>query len=125
MDSSDAWRIALAIFLIITGVGLTYVLVRLAGLVGDVDRHLDASMVEVLPMLGKASITLDHVNDELEKVGRMTDSAADAVGTVDRAARATSSAASKPVKAVSGLSEGIEHAFESLKSKRRQRGGVV
>ena len=125
MDSTDAWQIALALFLILTGLGLAYVLVRVGGLVGDVDRHLDASMVEVLPMLGKASITLDHVNSELEKVGRMTDSAADAVDTVDRAARATSSAAAKPVKAVSGLSEGIEHAFESLKSKRRQRGGVV
>ena len=125
MDSTDAWHIALAIFLIITGVGLTYALVRLATLLGDADRQLEASMTEIVPMLGKASITLDHVNAELEKVGKITDSAAGAVGTVDRAARATSNAAAKPAKVVSGLSDGIEHAFESLKSKRRQRGGMV
>jgi hypothetical protein len=125
MDSTDAWHIALAVFLVLTGVTLAYVFFRLSKLLGDVETHLDETMVEVVPMLGKASITLDHVNDELEKVGKITDSAVGAVGTVDHAARAASSAAAKPAKVVSGLSEGVEHAFQSLKSKRRQRGGVV
>lgn len=125
MDASDAWRIALAIFLILTGVGITYALVRLGGLFSTADTSLKQTMGEVVPMLGKASTTIDHVNDELEKVGKITDSAVGAVGTVDHAARAASSAAAKPAKVVSGLSEGVEHAFQSLKSKRRQRGGVV
>jgi len=125
MSSTDAWHIALAIFLVLTGVTLAYVLFRASKLLGDVEKHLDETMVEVVPMLGKASVTLDHVNDELEKVGKITDSAVGAVGTVDHAARAASSAAAKPAKVVSGLSEGVELAFQSLKSKRRQRGGVV
>jgi hypothetical protein len=125
MSSTDAWHIALAVFLVLTGVALAYVLFRVSKLLGDVEKHLDETMVEVVPMLGKASVTLDHVNDELEKVGKITDSAVGAVGTVDHAARAASSAAAKPAKVVSGFSEGVEHAFQSLKSKRRQRGGVV
>ena len=125
MSSTDAWHIALAVFLVLTGVTLAYVLIRVSKLLGDVEKHLDETMVEVVPMLGKASITLDHVNDELEKVGKITDSAVGAVGTVDSAARAASSAAAKPAKVVSGFTEGVEHAFQSLKSKRRLRGGVV
>src|SRR6188472_3166192 len=108
MSSTDAWHIALAVFLVLTGVTLAYVFFRLSKLLGDVETHLDETMVEVVPKLGK-----------------ITDSAVGAVGTVDHAARAASSAAAKPAKVVSGLSEGVEHAFQSLKSKRRQRGGVV
>jgi len=63
MDASDAWRIALAIFLILTGVGITYALVRLGGLFSTADTSLKQTMGEVVPMLGKASTTIDHVND--------------------------------------------------------------
>jgi hypothetical protein len=125
MSSTDAWHIALAVFLVLTGVALAYVLFRASKLLGDVEKHLDETMVEVVPMLGKASVTLDHVNDELEKVGHITESAVDAVDTVDHVARAASSAASKPVRVFSGITAGIEHAFESLRNKRDQRGGVV
>ena len=31
MDASDAWQWALAVFLILTGVTLTYVLIRMGG----------------------------------------------------------------------------------------------
>jgi hypothetical protein len=76
-------------------------------------------------MLGKTSITLDHVNAELEKVGKVTDTAVDTVQTVDHTARAVTHAAAAPVKAVNSAVEGARHAFESFKAKRRQRGGVV
>src|SRR6478752_1640804 len=119
MTSTEAWHYALALLLILTGVARTYMLVRLGLLFGRATTSIEETMTEVVPMLGKASVTLDHVNDELEKVGKITDSAVGAVGTVDHAARAASSAAAKPAKVVSGLSEGVEHAFQSLKSKRR------
>ena len=125
MSSTDTWHYALAIFLILTGAAGAYALVRVGILLTTVDKDLDRTMDEVLPMLGKASVTLDHVNDELEKVGHITESAVDAVDTVDHVARAASSAASKPVRVISGITAGIEHAFESLRNKRDQRGGVV
>ncbi len=125
MDASDAWRYALAAFLILTGIGLTYMLVRLGGLFSQATTSIEDSMAEVVPMLGKASVTLDHVNDELGKVGHITDSAVDAADKLDSSVRTLSSVLGKPAKAVSGVSAGISQAFQSFRSKRDQRGGVL
>ncbi len=125
MDASDAARYALALFLILSGVGLVYMLVRLGNLFGQATTTLEQTTTEVVPMLGKASVTLDHVNDELEKVGHITDSAVDATDKLDSSVRTLSSVLGKPAKAVSGASAGVSQAFQSFRSKRNQRGGVV
>ena len=125
MDASEAWRYALAGFLVITGIGLTYVLLRLGGTLSRVNSILGSVMSEIMPMLGKVSTTLDHVNDELGKVSQVTDSAVDAADKLDSAVRALSMAVTKPVKAASGFSAGVAQAFNSFKSKRDQRGGVL
>ena len=125
MHASDAWRFALAAFLILTGIGLTYMLVRLGGLLARATITIEQAMNEVVPMLGKASTTLDHVNDELGKVGHITDSAVDAADKLDSTVRTLSSVLGKPAKAASGVSAGISHAFQSFRSKRNQRGGVL
>ena len=125
MTSTDAWHYALTAFLILFGLGLAFALFRLGTLLKHVTTYLDEAMGEVVPMLGKTSITLDHVNAELEKVGKVTDTAVDTVQTVDHTARAVTHAAAAPVKAVNSAVEGARHAFESFKAKRRQRGGVV
>jgi len=125
MTSTDAWHYALALFLVLTGVALTYMLVRLGLLFTRATTSIEETMTEVVPMLGKASVTLDHVNDELEKVGHITDSAVDASDKLDSTVRSLSSAAGAPIRAVSDVSAGISQAFQSFKSKRQQRGGVV
>jgi hypothetical protein len=125
VDSTDAWHYALAAFLILTGVGLIYMLVRLGGLLSRATISIEQSMTEVVPMLGKASTTLDLVNDELGKVSHITDSAVDATDKLDSSVRTLSSLLGKPAKAASGVSAGISHAFQSFRSKRDQRGGVL
>ena len=125
MHASDAWRYALAAFLILTGIGLTYMLIRLGGLLMRATTTIEQAMGEVMPMLGKASVTLDHVNDELGKVGHITDSAVDAADKLDSSVRTLSSVLGKPAKAASGVSAGISQAFQSFRSKRDQRGGVL
>jgi uncharacterized protein YoxC len=125
MDSTDAWHYALTAFLVLTGLGMAYALFRLGTLLGHVTTDVDDAMREVVPMLSKTSVTLDHVNAELEKIGQVTDTAVDTVRTVDHTARAVTHAAAAPVKAVNSAAEGVRHAFESFKAKRRQRGGVV
>src|ERR671938_593815 len=102
MDSSDAWRIALAVFLVLTALGLTFMLVRLAGVLGRVSPMLAGLPAELLPILGKTSVTVDHVNDELGKVGQITDSAVDATASVDATVRTVSHAVTRPVKAAAG-----------------------
>jgi uncharacterized protein YoxC len=123
--SSDAWRYALAAFLLMTGVGLVLVLVRLSGTLQRVNTALDGVFGEVVPMLGKVSTSLDHVNDELEKVGHITDSAVDATDKVDSAVRAVSDAVQKPARAAAGFTDGVSHAFETFRAKRDRRGGVL
>jgi hypothetical protein len=125
VHASDTWRYAFAVFLILTGVGLTYMLVRLGGLLGRASTSIEQAMTEVMPMLGKASTTLDHVNDELGKVSHITDSAVDAADKLDSSVRTLTSVLGKPAKAASGVSAGISHAFQSFRSKRDQRGGVL
>jgi hypothetical protein len=125
VSSTDVWHYALAAFLILTGVGLIYMLVRLGGLLSRATISIEQSMTEVVPMLGKASTTLDLVNDELGKVSHITDSAVDATDKLDSSVRTLSSLLGKPAKAASGVSAGISHAFQSFRSKRDQRGGVL
>jgi uncharacterized protein YoxC len=125
MDASDAARYALALFLVLTGIGLTYMLLRLGNLFGQATTTLEQTTTEVMPMLSKASVTLDHVNDELAKVNHITDSAVDATDKLDSTVRTLSSVLGKPAKAVSGASAGVSQAFQSFRSKRNQRGGVV
>ena len=123
--SSDVWRYALAVFLLLTGVGLCFALVRAGTTLGRVSSMIDVVMTEIVPMLAKASTSLDHVNEELDKVGRITDSATDATAKVDATVRTISEAVSKPFRAVSGVTAGISHGFGVFKNKRDQRGGVV
>ena len=125
VTASDAWQYALAVFLILTAIGLVIVLLRLSGTLQRVNLALDAVFGEVVPMLGKVSISLDHVNDELEKVGHITDSAVDATDKVDSAVRAVSDAVSKPARAAAGFTDGVSHAFETFRAKRDRRGGVL
>ena len=123
--SSDVWRYALALFLVLTGVGLCFALIRAGSTLGRVSAMIDGLMKELVPMLAKASTSLDHVNEELDKVGRITDSATDATAKVDATVRSVSEAISKPFRAVSGFTAGISHGFGVFKNKRDQRGGVV
>lgn len=125
MNASDVWQYALAVFLILTAIGLIYMLIRLGGLFSRATITIEQAMTEVMPMLGKASTTLDHVNDELGKVSHITDSAVDAADKLDSSVRTMSSVLGKPVKAASGVSAGVPQAFQSFRSKRGQRGGVV
>ena len=125
VTASDAWQYALAVFLILTAIGLVIVLLRLSGTLQRINLALDGVFGEVVPMLGKVSGSLDHVNDELEKVGHITDSAVDATDKVDSAVRAVSDAVSKPARAAAGFTDGVSHAFETFRAKRDRRGGVL
>jgi uncharacterized protein YoxC len=125
VTSSDIWRYALAVFLILTGVGSCFALLRVGSTLGRVNAMIDGLMGELVPMLAKVSTSLDHVNEELDKVGRITDSATDATAKVDATVRSVSEAISKPFQAIAGFTSGLSHGFGVFKNKRDQRGGVV
>jgi uncharacterized protein YoxC len=118
----DALWIALSFFLVVIALALGYVLFRLGGTVGRLTSFIQGLEKEVLPVINQAGGTIERVNMQLDKVDRVTDSAVDAADSMDTAVRAVTLALTKPVQKISGLAEGIAHAFASLRARGDVRG---
>jgi uncharacterized protein YoxC len=120
----DLWRLALAVFLLATGLAAAYLLVRLGGTVGRLSSFISGAEREVLPVINKVGGSVDRVNSQLDKVDRMTDSAVDAVESVDTAVRTVTAAVTRPVQKVSGLAAGVSFGAADFKAKRDWRHAV-
>ncbi len=123
--AGDAARIALAVFLVLAGLGLGYALFRLGGALARLGRFISGLEREVLPVISKVGGSVDRVNSQLDKVDVMTDSAVDAVESVDSAVRAVSTAVTAPVRKLSGWSAAIRSGAATLRAERDLRAGVA
>ena len=117
-NSSDLWRIALAVFFFAVGIALAYLLVRLSRTADSVSDLIKGTEREVLPVIEKVGGSVDRINVQLDKVDQVTDSAVDAADSVDTAVRAVSMAITKPVQKVSGFAAGVTYGAADLKTKR-------
>ena len=99
-------------------------LVRLGGTFARLSAFISGVQTEVVPVIHKAGITVDHVNGQLEKVDVITDSAVDSVNSVDTAIRAVSLAVTRPVQKLSGLASGLTYGFADLRVHRSWRRAV-
>ena len=115
---SDLAYVALALFLVLVGLGLGYALFRLGGTLQRVSSLIRGTEQELLPVINKVGGSLDRVNLQLDKVDQMTDSAVDAVDSADSAVRAVSFAIRTPVKKIAGFSAGVAHGAATLRVKR-------
>lgn len=122
--AGDVAYLALAVFLLLVGLGTAYVCLKLGGTLQRLSAFIKGAQDEVLPVVSKVGTTVDHVNAQMEKVDRMTDSAVDAADSVDTAVRAVSMAVTRPVQIVSGLAAGIAHGVADFKVKRSWRSAV-
>ena len=120
----DLWRLGLAVFLLATGLGFAYLLIRLGGTAGRLSTFITGAEQEILPVIAKVGGSVDRVNSQLDKVDRMTDSALDAVESVDTAVRTVSTAVTRPVQKVSGFAAGVSHGAADFKAKRDWRHAV-
>ena len=116
--SSDLVDVALTIFLILVGLGIAWVCLSLGGTLQRLSAFIRGTQDEVLPVISKVGTTVDHVNTQMEKVDRITDSAVDAADSADTAVRAVSMAVTRPVQKVSGLAAGLTHGVATLKARR-------
>ncbi len=121
---SDLAYIALAIFLLLTGVTLGYAFVRLGAVLRRVSSLIRGAERELIPVISKVGGTLDRVNDQLDKVDVMTDSALDAVTAVDSVLRTASSVVTRPVQKLAGLVTGARHATSTLRAGGGWRSAV-
>ena len=118
VTAGDVAYYALAIFLVATGLGLAYVLVRLGGTFARVSSFIKGTERELLPVIHKVGESVDKVNGQLDKVDRVTDSAVDMADSADTAVRAVSMAIARPVQKISGLAAGLTHGAATLKARR-------
>ena len=94
----DLWRLALAVFLLATGLSFAFLLIRLAGTAGRLSAFIRGTEEEILPVINKVGGSVDRINTQLDKVDRITDSAVDAADSADTAIRAVSMAVTRPVQ---------------------------
>ena len=123
-SAGDAADYALAVFLILVALGIAWVSLKLGGTLGRLSAFIKGTQDEVLPVISKVGVTVDHVNAQMEKVDRITDSAVDAADSADTAVRAVSMAVTRPVQKVSGLAAGVAHGFADFKVRRSFKGAV-
>ena len=116
--AGDAAYWALAIFLVLLGVGSLIALVKLGRLFDRISSLIRGAERDALPVVVKTGGTVDRVNYQLDKLDTVTDSAVSMADSADTAVRAVSTVIATPVEKVSGLAAGIAHGFSSLKKNR-------
>lgn len=116
--AGDVLDYALAVFFIAVGAALAYMLVRLGGTFARLSALIKGTERDLLPVFVKSGGTVDRVNDQLDKLDVVTDSAVSMADSADTAVRAVSTAITTPVKKVSGLASGISHGFGALRARR-------
>jgi hypothetical protein len=118
VDSGDVLDYALSAFFVASGVGLLYLFVRMGGTFARLSSFVKGAERDVLPVVVKAGGTVDRVNDQLDKLDVVTDSAVSMADSADTAVRAVSTAITTPVKKVSGVAAGISHGFSAFRSRK-------
>ena len=117
-SAGDVLDYALAVFFVLSGAGLAYMLIRMGGTFGRLSSFVKGAERDVLPVAVKAGGTVDRVNDQLDKLDTVTDSAVSMADSADTAVRAVSSAITTPVKKVSGFAAGVSHGVSAFRSRR-------
>ena len=112
----DVAYAALALFLVLAGLAIAYGAIRLGATLGRASSLIEGTEKELLPVISKLGGTLDRVNTQLDKVDVMTDSAADAVATVDSSVRIVTRVITRPVQVLAGLFSGARHAVSTARS---------
>lgn len=118
MDWSDVLKLALSIFLVLTGIGLAYLFVRMAGVFARLGTSVTRVTDEVVPILNKTQTTVDGVNLELLRVDEIMKTAVGATKGAERTVQTVSSAVTMPVRKITGLAAGAREAVATLKARR-------
>lgn len=118
MDWSDVLKLALSIFLVLTGIGLAYLFVRMAGVFARLGVSVTRVTDEVVPILNKTQTTVDGVNLELLRVDEIMKTAVGATKGAERTVQTVSSAVTMPVRKITGLAAGAREAVATLKARR-------
>ncbi|MEQ8833081.1 MAG: DUF948 domain-containing protein [Miltoncostaeaceae bacterium] len=120
MDWSDVLKLALSIFLVVTGLGLGYLFLRIAGVFSRVGSSVTRVTDEIVPILSRAQTTVDGVNLELQRVDEMMQTAVNATKGAEKTVQTVSSAVTAPVRKLTGLAAGLKETVANLRAQRRR-----
>ena len=118
VSAGDVAYYALALFLVVVGLGVGYAFFRLGGTFVRLSAFIRGTQEELLPVINKVGGSVDRVNTQLDKADRVTDSAVDMADSADTAVRAVSFAITRPVQKASGLAAGLSHGIAAFKTRR-------
>jgi hypothetical protein len=118
VEWSDVLKLALSIFLIATGLGLSYLFLRMAGVFGRLGVSVTRLTDEVVPILNKAQTTVDGVNLELARVDEIMKTAVGATKGAEKTVQTVSSVVTTPVRKLSGFAAGAREAIATLRARR-------
>lgn len=117
MDWSDVLRGALSFFLIVTGLGLGYLMLQMAGVFGRVSQALRRITDELVPILNKSQTTIDGVNQQLEHVDDIMETAVGATKTTEQAVGGVARAITFPVRKLSALGAGLQQGVATFRAR--------
>jgi hypothetical protein len=118
VEWSDVLKAALAVFLVVTAVGLGYLLYRMAGLFLSLSKAVDRVTDETVPILSRAQLTMDGVNQEIGRVDEIMESAVHATKGTEAAVGSLARGISAPVRWGAGIIAGLEEAADTFRSRR-------
>jgi hypothetical protein len=116
--AGDVAYYALAVFLVLVGLGTAYMLLRLGQAFERLSSFIRGTERDLLPVLVKGGGTVDRVNYQLDKLDTVTDSAVSMADSADTAVRAVSTAVATPVEKASGLAAGLSHGLARFRKTR-------
>jgi uncharacterized protein YoxC len=115
-------RYAAAFFLIVVAVGMVYALIRLAQTLRRVDKLVEDTDREMVPLLSRAQVTLDQVNSELGKVDEILGSVVNVTSKVDATTNVVQTAVTAPAKKAAAFSAGVSQAVASFFARHDDEG---
>jgi uncharacterized protein YoxC len=118
VDWSDVLKLALSIFLIATGLGLSYLFLRMAGVFQRLGSALSRITDEVVPILNKAQTTVDGINLELARVDEIMKTAVGATKGAEKTVQTVATAVTTPVRKLTGFAAGAREAVATLRARR-------
>jgi hypothetical protein len=118
VEWDEVLRGALSFFLVVTGIGLAYLFLRMAGVFAALQSSVKRVTDEVVPILDKAGATIDGVNQELARVDEIMVSAVGATKGAERAVQTAASAIATPVRKLSGFAAGMKEGLSVFRARR-------
>ena len=116
--AGDAAYWGLAVFLVAIGLAAALMLFRLGQAFERLSSFIEGTERDLLPVIVKAGVTVDHVNYQLDKADTVTDSAVSMADSVDTAVRAISTVIATPVEKISGLAAGVAHGVSQFRTSK-------